>query len=198
MKSKYLILLSIYLFISFSACTKDAKTDIVALAKEYESCCGAEPFEFNVKYDDGEIVYIYVPNVFTPNGDGINDKFFPVVNDEIRSFTAFYIQQEVFDDTTSTIVYSVGEEFKKDSFQTKAWDGKDAKGHLFKGAFSYHITCFTKSGKAFAIMGNACSVLCGEDALKLKDNANCFYGSQANSKGVLVKQQANLEQKCYK
>ena len=183
---------------SITACAQVDSTDILSLAKEYESCCGAEPFEFNVKYDDGEIVYIYVPNVFTPNGDGINDKFFPVVNDEISSFPNFFIQQDVIDDTTSTIVYSVGEEFLKDSFQTKAWDGKDAKGHLFKGAFSYSFMCVTKSGKAFAVTGKACSVLCGEDALKLKDNANCFYGSQANSKGVLVKQQANLEQKCYK
>jgi len=49
------------------ACFADHRVD-VALPKEYEACCGLQPVDF--KHSNGSI---YMPNVFTPNGDGIND-----------------------------------------------------------------------------------------------------------------------------
>ncbi|MFN8348463.1 MAG: hypothetical protein U0X91_25900 [Spirosomataceae bacterium] len=58
----------------------------VTLPKEYEACCGVQPVEF--KHSNGSI---YMPNVFTPNGDGINDYFYPFISGEILEIQGFTI-----------------------------------------------------------------------------------------------------------
>lgn len=70
-------------------------------------------------------VPIKVPNAFTPNGDGLNDTFKPVVNIElVRQFSM-------------TIYNKWGERIFETSDATKGWDGENAMAGVYVWVISY-------------------------------------------------------------
>jgi hypothetical protein len=72
-------ILGAYLAMSLSACAQVEPSP--SIIPEYATCCGAEPVEITV-----DTVYkLYVPNSFTPNGDGVNDIFVPNYTGDIRN-----------------------------------------------------------------------------------------------------------------
>ena len=79
---------------------------------------------------------VEVPNVFTPNGDGINDFLVLRTNGQTLYSLAIY-------NSSGTLVY------KKDSY-TFTWDGKSPSGvAVFPGVYYYVLTFenkFVKSG----------------------------------------------------
>jgi gliding motility-associated-like protein len=79
---------------------------------------------------------IYFPNVFSPNGDGINDEFFPQGINFIAS------KLMIFSRWGSLIHFAVGEDV--------AWDGKGATPGTYTYAFDY---IGTKTGKRGRIYG---------------------------------------------
>lgn len=83
------------------------------------------------------LVPIQVPNAFTPNGDGLNDAFSPVVDRElVRSF--------------HMVIYNRwGQLQYETSDASEGWDGKDA----LPGAYVWVITYENRIGKAFDLKG---------------------------------------------
>jgi gliding motility-associated-like protein len=82
---------------------------------------------------------IYIPNAFTPNGDGINDTFQP----KGSGFTKYNLN--IFDRWGTRIFQS--------NEVTNAWDGF-LKGTLCEdGVYTYKITLLTISGKAKDLTG---------------------------------------------
>jgi gliding motility-associated-like protein len=68
---------------------------------------------------------IHVPNAFTPNGDGLNDVFRPVMNaDQVRQFSM-------------SIYNKWGQLFFETFDYTKGWDGKDAPAGVYSWLISY-------------------------------------------------------------
>lgn len=151
---------------------------------EYETCCGMETVEFKPQLPDGSTRYIYIPNSFTPNEDGVNDLFHPVFNDDISHFEYMVITQEVMDDTSSPLVYQV-EFITRENIRETAWNGMDSNGKKIKGAFSYTVYAGTKDKKAFLVQGEACAIACDEDAAYFKDKDNCFFSEQVDEMGIL-------------
>lgn len=90
-----IILISILVF---------AQIAIAQKTNKYDACCGAEPVEYIHK--DMEV---YVPNVFTPNRDSINDLFYPLISDNVVEVIDFVIYTGDGEDTMiyyrPTIVY---------------------------------------------------------------------------------------------
>lgn len=63
-------------------------SDPTVLDSTYQSCCGASPVEYHNFNADA---HVFVPNIFTPNGDGQNDRFQPFVNGNIDHIEDFQI-----------------------------------------------------------------------------------------------------------
>jgi len=157
--------------------------------KEYESCCGTEPSVL----ESGK-TYVYIPNVFTPNGDGKNDIFHPFVNNNITRIGYFEVFVET--DTSTILLYQVTN-VSIDEVKKKGWNGLDKEGKPHKGYFTYSIYFHTRDKGAFILKGAACAVLCGEDSAIFKNREGCFYPEQVDSDGVFNKSIKNSETDCF-
>ena len=81
---------------------------------------------------------VNVPNAFTPNSDGLNDVFKPVVDaEQVRQFSM-------------SIYNRWGQLFFETNVASKGWDGKDA----LPGVYSWVITYSNVVGKIFKLKGS--------------------------------------------
>ncbi|MGB0929503.1 MAG: hypothetical protein ACPGVB_01920 [Chitinophagales bacterium] len=210
MKNKFNLstLLCFYLsfLVTMSSCAKEiVPTDkeeeeqeqILELAEEYESCCGADPVEFEAEIQ-GETIYVYIPNVFTPNDDGKNDKFKPVINEQIQAIQYMVIKklEEDREPGVSQTLYQVGI-VEAEELERSGWDGTNQNGELHKGGFEYSINIANKDGTAYVVEGKACSIICGLDAVGFLTKEGCYFETQATGNGILDVELENLEVGCF-
>ena len=143
---------------------------------------------------------IYVPNVFTPNGDGINDYFYPFISPEIgevQGFTVFSAEGDTILFQRQTIIYKEIEKW--------AWNGYRNNGSSFstryKGRFKYGMRVVSKDRVLRYVEGEACSVICEPGTAELKTKRGCFYPSQAGKQekaGKVDSTLSNSEKDCLK
>ncbi|HEX5624853.1 MAG TPA: gliding motility-associated C-terminal domain-containing protein, partial [Saprospiraceae bacterium] len=91
---------------------------------------------------------IWLPNAFSPNGDGINDWFFPVaVEDSYNSILTFAI----FDRWGDQV-------FLREQFQANepglGWDGRYKNEHMNPGVFVYYLEVEWKNGERQMLFGD--------------------------------------------
>jgi len=84
---------------------------------------------------------IYVPNCFTPNGDGLNDIFIPVIGFINPSEYSF----EIFDNTGTPVIII--------NNPTEGWDGKKKGHNCQEGVYMYIIDCTASNGDNSRISG---------------------------------------------
>ncbi len=83
------------------------------------------------------LVPVNVPNAFTPNGDGLNDVFRPVVDEElVRRFHM-------------SIYNRWGQRIFETNNVAKGWDGKNAMADVYVWVITYE----NRIGKAFEVRG---------------------------------------------
>jgi len=137
---------------------------------------------------------MYVPNVFTPNGDGVNDYFVPFVNENVPAFDAYLIYTAVGD----TLLFSRNG-FNYNYIPSWAWDGNRPDGTPYIGPFKYEFVVFLKNNTLYTIKGSACRIACGPDAAFFKDKTGCFYPSQVDTTTKHLNQALpNSESDCFK
>jgi gliding motility-associated-like protein len=83
---------------------------------------------------------IYIPNVFSPNGDGINDRLVISAASEVKEIESM----EIFD-RWGNMVYSVQHFLPGDL--TSSWDGKMKERDLNPGVFAYRMMARFKDGR---------------------------------------------------
>ncbi len=84
---------------------------------------------------------IYVPNAFTPNGDGINDIFIPIIgfiDPDEYTFT-------IFDNTGTPVMWT--------NNPAEGWDGKKHGRNCPEGVYMYLIQCKASNGDDSRITG---------------------------------------------
>ncbi len=138
---KILIHIGLMCFLlTISSCKKE---DIKLL----QGCCENEPISEPL----GNAI-VFVPTVFTPNGDGINDLFY-VLGDSIRRVITLSIR-----DNYGNLV------FRADSVEannpSKAWDGT-VNGVVRKGLYSVTGAVEANDGSVGYFESKVCNYPCG-------------------------------------
>ncbi len=158
--------------------TMDDSTNPQPIVSEtYEPCCGLESvttYEFLGNK-------IYVPNVFTPNGDGINDTFYPFFTNDsivIQAFGAITPEE-----SKARLLYSTNNLITATD-QEWAWDGKNYNSALeideYEGYFKYKFFAIIDGVKTEYYEGYACVIRCTEEAKAFQSIEGCLFGTQYN------------------
>jgi hypothetical protein len=169
---KTIINLYFTLSITFLATAQEEKK---AKPNIYESCCGIKPVEF--KIGDANV---YIPNVFTPNDDGLNDLFFPFISDDIMEVQDYMIISANAD----TLIYSKSS-FKYSEFEKYAWNGNryfanGIKESEYVGLFKYYMRIVNAQGFQKIVEGEACVARNDADSKVFKQKKECFFADQAD------------------
>ena len=90
---------------------------------------------------------IYVPTIFSPNGDGVNDLIAPLTDPSITSFEYF----EIYSRWGELI-------FSKTNFMPNqagfGWDGTLREKPAMPGVYVYRLKAFNKRGKEYRQYGD--------------------------------------------
>jgi hypothetical protein len=143
---------------------------------------------------------IYVPNLITPNGDKINDAFYPIASNMKRgSFAVANFQ--VFDEDKNLIFFMP----RMDVENAEVWSftgiaskrpykPAEEQNYEYTGRFFYKFLLAVADGKGGEelkeVEGSGCVVRCDADAKIVKSKMNCNFPSQGNG-GVFDKSMAS-------
>ncbi len=110
-------------------------TYTVTLTANNGTCSAVDTFMIKVEYPE----IVTIPNAFTPNGDGLNDTWFPVVSGSDNYETIIY-------DRWGILITTLKPNDK--------WDGKWNGKPCPEGVYIYHLTGTMKKGKRFKRSGS--------------------------------------------
>ena len=159
------------LFTLFSCKSDD---DDVAFTPEniYENCCSTTPVERY--FGPGKV---YIPNMFTPNDDGINDLFYVQADDGIEMIEVFRITDE-----DGNVLHENFSIFPNNIIYSWYPYDRDTDTATHKGVFNYYIEVKNINDDVFEITGSACSYVCDESN-PFDDFTNCAYSMNHNGDG---------------
>lgn len=123
------------------------RTTVYEIIAEDDEGCAARAF-VRVLIDDS--VPVYIPNVFSPNGDGTNDRFRLFAQDEaVVAFHDFAIYSRWGDKVyeEERIVYGEQTDW--------GWDGMNADGRPYgQAVFVYRVTVELANGQRYPLSGD--------------------------------------------
>lgn len=168
-------------------------------SEKYEPCCGT-PAEVSREITPG--VNFFIPNVFTPNADGINDYFYPIYNQssEVEIIVLYFSVYDSADDKVKMAIFN-REEFDIRDIKNYAFDGTYSKDNIrtkWEGQFWYSMSVFVAGKGEFRIKGSACSVVCDEESAIFRDKAGCFFPAQVTTSFMGDNKLSNKETDCFK
>ena len=188
--------------ISVTGCAQSSQEETVITTTIYDGCCGTAPKVYEV-----EDYKVYIPNVITPNGDGINDAFYPICNKMI--YGDFIVSNYRIYDDTGRVLFVLGgldvENAEAVSFKGKCYQRpyipREHEKFEYTGKFKYSFTfSFKKSDGLFEIFdveGDACLVSCDQDAHVLVGKEGCYFPVQGTG-GIYDATIPNKEENCIK
>jgi hypothetical protein len=178
---KKIILISIALYSIFFTQQAYAQKEV------YAPCCAAAPGQFTL----GE-VNIFIPNVFTPNGDSINDIFVPIFQKDSLIISRFGIETDSGDVLFQRNILNFND------LVNYSWDGNLPDGTPHVGSFKYHFRAtHVSKGLAMYIEGTACRIQCGIETKVFKTKTGCFFSTQVGANNILDPDLPNQEEECF-
>ncbi|MFM2201424.1 MAG: hypothetical protein RL040_624, partial [Bacteroidota bacterium] len=115
-------------------------SESMMVSVETGNACGTSMNSVDVLFEDCSAM-IYMPTSFTPNGDGINDEFWPVISN-VKSY------ELTINDRWGRPVFSSRD-------YSHPWLGNTPEGDYFvpNGQYNYHLLCTTEAGNAIERRG---------------------------------------------
>lgn len=131
--------------------------------KVIKGCCD-EP----AVVSQGDVGWVYIPNVFTPNGDGLHD-YMIVQGDSLKQLIYITIKNE-----QGATVYNASKIPIND--YVNSWDGT-FNGKVQRGMYSYEIRVESITGYVWEVKGNICNCPCDQDEDEdIAPIRNCEFG----------------------
>jgi gliding motility-associated-like protein len=113
------------------------------LIVDENDCIGIDELLITVRKDRA----VYIPNAFSPNGDGNNDIFYIHTGQEVASINIFKIYNR-----WGEVVYELNNFFANDPNQ--GWDGRFRGDFLNPGVFIYYAEVLFKDGRIELLKGD--------------------------------------------
>lgn len=127
-------------FISNPVTTPEVTTTFVVTVTDDLGCTGTDEITLNVIQPNCDESDVFVPNMFTPNNDGLND---------------FFKVESNFIDEIQMIIYNrLGQEVYKGDTQSPGWDGRFNGTELPSDVFGYHVMVVCINGFTYQTQGN--------------------------------------------
>jgi len=180
--SKIIYAAIVILSFNLSACSQDIQ-EVIMEPTLYDGCCGTEIQTYQV-----EDYHVYIPNIITPNGDGINDVFYPICSEMVRD--KFGVSDLWISNDTGKVIFVLQ---ALDVEAARTWGFKGWANHrpfnpdqslLFEhtGKFKYSCNMYFKKKdgtiEELAVKGEGCVVRCDEDAKVIKGKDGCYFPIQ--------------------
>lgn len=108
-----------------------------------DGCADQDSLEIQINNTTG----MYIPNVFSPNGDGINDVFAFTLSDDVERISSFSIF-----DRWGNLLYAIESVLPDDP--STAWDGTMQGQTLNPGVFTYRLVLLYKDGQVGVLYGD--------------------------------------------
>jgi hypothetical protein len=155
MNVKY-YLLSVIMVFFFWSCADTGPGNL-------SGCC--EKDALDVTFGLGRL---FVPNIFTPNQDGVDDRLFP------RGDSISQILDFVISDFRGDVVFETHHTPPNDKHY--GWDGH-VNGKLLQGLYSFSITAESIDGTTVTYAGETCNFPCGIVDVSSADlSLRCYSG----------------------
>ncbi len=102
------------------------KTEIIVMAVDTNGCA----VEARLLLDDDTKPQVYIPNVFTPNGDGVNDLFTVYGNDDVEQI----LELRIFDRWGNFVFFKTDFPPNEEHY---GWDGKFRNSDMNPAVYAY-------------------------------------------------------------
>jgi len=131
-----------------------------------QDCCGNPAIE--ASFGNG---HVYVPNIFTPNGDGINDILL-VFGDSVNLISSFQISNEDGDLVFYTQNFNPND-------QLFGWNG-EVNGEVIEGVYDILLLAMAKDGTVKELEGKVCNYPCSVQPLpEISTPDQCQFPAQS-------------------